>query len=430
MKLSGLNHRMLTNIRIIPLQVLVLTCLLTLTLPGRAQTKPITDLQPTVVLISLDGFRYDYLSRYRPTHLNSLADQGVRARWMIPSFPSKTFPNHYTIATGLYPQHHGIVENNIYDPIFKAMFSLSDRKEVENGRWWLGEPIWVTAEKQGQRSGSVFFPGTEAEIGGVRPSFWKKYDETMPNDARVDTVLSWLDLPREQRPTFVALYFCDPDDAGHAFGPVSSETKRAVLKVDDEIGRLIEGLKARRIANRVNLIIVSDHGMARVKWRNAILLDKFFDQTLAERIFWTREIVSIFPKEGKEAEIYESLKRQLPPQARVFRKAEMPARFHYSQSPRIAPLLVLPSEGWILTSTSDFAEMQAKGETMRSRGGHGYDNQLPSMRAIFVAHGPAFQKRKLVEPFENIQVYNIMTKILGLKPAPNDGDYRAAVLAR
>ena len=414
-------------------RVFVLACLLlALNLPIFAQAKPITDLQPTVILVSLDGFRDDYLNLYRPANLNSLAAGGVRARWMIPSFPSKTFPNHYTIATGLYPQNHGIVENNIYDPLFKAVFTLSDRREVENGRWWLGEPIWVTAEKQGQKAASVFYPGTEAEIAGTRPSFWKKYDKETSNDARVDTILSWLDLPRDQRPTFLALYFSDPDDAGHEFGPIASETRKAVLNVDKEIGRLIMGLKAREIFRQINLIIVSDHGMASVRLTNAILLDKLFDTNLASRIFWTREIVSIFPKAGKEDEIYQSLKRRLPPQGRVYRKAEMPARFHYSQSPRIAPLLVLPAEGWILTNRKAFAEMQAKGETKRPKGGHGYDNQLPSMRAIFIAHGEAFKKGKVVAPFENIQVYNIMAKILGLKPAVNDGNYRAAkaVLAR
>ncbi len=421
------------NFRTLLPRVFALACLLlALTLPIFAQARPITDLQPTVILVSLDGFRNDYLNLYRPANLNSLAAGGVRARWMIPSFPSKTFPNHYTIATGLYPQDHGIVENNIYDPLFNAVFTLSDRREVENGRWWLGEPIWVTAEKHGQKAASIFYPGTEAEIAGTRPSFWKKYDKEVSNDARVDTILSWLDLPRDQRPTFLALYFSDPDDAGHEFGPIASETRKAVLKVDQEIGRLIMGLKAREIFRQINLIIVSDHGMAPVRLSNAILLDKLFDTNLASRIFWTREIVSIFPKAGKEDEIYQSLKRRLPAQGRVYRKAEMPARFHYSQSPRIAPLLVLPAEGWILTNRKAFAEMQAKGETKRLKGGHGYDNQLPSMRAIFIAHGEAFKKGKVVAPFENIQVYNIMAKILGLKPAANDGDYRAAkaVLAR
>jgi predicted AlkP superfamily pyrophosphatase or phosphodiesterase len=421
------------NLRTILPRLLALACLLlALNFSVLGQTKPIQDLQPTVILISLDGFRYDYLNLYHPANLNSLAAGGVRARWMTPSFPSKTFPNHYTIATGLYPQNHGIVENNIYDPVFKTVFTLSDRSEVENSRWWLGEPIWVTAEKQGQKAASVFYPGTEGEIAGTHPSYWKKYDERISNDARVDLLLSWLDLPRDQRPTFLALYFSDPDDAGHEFGPVSKETKKAVLKVDQEIGRLVMGLRAREIFSQINLIVVSDHGMAPVRLSNAILLDKLFDTKLAERIFWTREIVSIFPKTGKEDEIYQSLKRKLPPQARVYRKAEMPARFHYSQSPRIAPLLVLPAEGWILTNQKGFAEMQAKGETKRSRGGHGYDNQSPSMRAIFIAHGKAFKKGRVVAPFENIQVYNIMTRILGLKPAANDGNYRAAkaVLAR
>jgi len=409
------------------LRALGLACLLlAVNLLIHAQAKPIGDLQPTVILISLDGFRSDYLNLYRPPNLRTLAAGGVRAKWMIPSFPSKTFPNHYTIATGLYPQNHGIVENNMYDAGFNAVFTLSDRAEVENSRWWLGEPIWVTAERQGQKSGSIFYPGTEGEVSGVRPTFWKRYDENISNDHRVDMMFSWLDLPRGQRPTFIALYFSDTDDAGHEFGPVSNETKRAVLKVDQEIGCLVQGLKAREIFGQINLIIVSDHGMARVNWRNAILLDKLFDTDLAERIFWTREIVSIFPKAEKENEIYRRLKRTLPPQASVYRKAEMPARWHYSQSPRIAPLLVVPKEGWILTNAAAFAEMQAKGDAKNSKGGHGYDNRLRSMRAIFIAHGAAFQSRKVVAPFENIQVYNIMTRLLGLKPAPNDGDYRAA----
>lgn len=405
--------------------VLPIWILLAIVLPVAAQPRPISDLRPTVILISLDGFRYDYLQRYQPRNLNALARTGVRARWMVPSFPSKTFPNHYTIATGLYPQNHGIVENNIYDPGFDGVFTLSDRREVENSRWWLGEPIWVTAEKQGQRAGSVFYPGTEGEIAGVRPTFWKRYDSELSNDQRVDTVLSWLDRPADQRPTFIALYFSDTDDAGHAYGPISTQTKRAVLNLDREIGRLLAGLKARDILNRANLIIVSDHGMASVNWRHAIVLDEIFDPQMAERIFWTKEIVSIFPKPGKEEEIYGSLRKGLPPHARVYRKAEMPARFHYSTSRRIAPLLVLPDEGWVLTNRKAFAEMETKGDA-NSKGGHGYDNRLKSMRAIFIAHGQAFKKARIVPPFENIQVYNLMTRILGLKPAPNDGNYALA----
>jgi predicted AlkP superfamily pyrophosphatase or phosphodiesterase len=391
-----------------------------------AQTQPITDLRPTVILVSLDGFRYDYLEKYKPSNLNYLARKGVRAKWMIPSFPSKTFPNHYTIATGLYPQNHGIVENNIYDSRFDKIFTLSDRKEIQKGRWWLGEPIWVTAQKQGQKTASIFFPGTEAEIAGLRPTYWKPYDQKMPDDARVDAILGWLDLPAAERPTFLALYFSDVDDAGHAQGPDSQETRVAVLNVDKSVGRLVAGLRARNILAPLSLIIVSDHGMASVDFNDAIILDELFDTQLAERIFWTREIISIFPKAGKEDEIYETLKSHLPPEARVYRKAELPARFHYSRSPRIAPLLVLPEEGWILTNRKSFEEMKSKGDMKHLKGAHGYDNQLTSMRAIFIAHGRRFKKGKVVEPFENVQVYNIMTKLLGLKPAPNDGNYSAA----
>ncbi len=403
--------------------LLFLACaLLTASLSAGAQSKAITDLRPTVILVSLDGFRYDYLEKYQPPNLRSLARDGVQAQWMIPSFPSKTFPNHYTIVTGLYPQNNGIVENSVYDKGFNATFSMSNREEVQNGRWWLGEPIWITAEKQGQKTAPYFWPGSEAEISGTRPTYWKPYDGKVPNDARVDTILSWLDLPLSKRPTFLTLYFSDVDNAGHEFSPDSTETHDAVRKVDNELGRLTDGLKARGIFLQINLIIVSDHGMATQDPKNTIILDEFFDTKLAEKVLWTAEIVSIFPKEGKEDAIFKALKAKLPPQAKVYRKAEMPARFHYSNSPRIAPLLVLPDEGWTLTTRERFEEAKAKGRSNGLRGGHGYDNALTSMRAIFIAHGSAFKKGALIEPFENVQVYNVMAKILGLKPAPNDGN--------
>ncbi|MCW5969019.1 MAG: alkaline phosphatase family protein [Blastocatellales bacterium] len=402
--------------------IIVLVCLAA----ASAYTQPIADLKPTVILISIDGFHPDYLEKYRPANLRGLARAGVRASWMYPAFPSKTFPNHYTVVTGLYPQNHGIVENTIYSREFDAVFSLGARKEVSNGRWWLGEPIWVTAERQGQRAAAMFFPGSEAEIAGYRPSYWKPYDGKVPNEERVDTVLGWLDLPVAERPTFFTLYFSDVDDAGHGYGPDAEETREAVLKVDAVMGRLIEGLKARRVFDRVNIIIVSDHGMARVDPRDTIVVDELFDQALAEKILWTAEIVSIFPNEGKEDEIYESLRRGLPPQARVWRKKDLPARFHYSNSPRIAPLLVLPDVGWRLMTRARFDEMRAREGWERIRGSHGYDNRAREMRALFIAHGSAFRRGLRVAPFENIHIYNVMAKILKLNPAPNDGNMRLA----
>jgi predicted AlkP superfamily pyrophosphatase or phosphodiesterase len=386
-----------------------------------AESVQINDLRPTVILISLDGFRYDYLDKYHPPTLNALAREGVRAKWMTPSFPSKTFPNHYAIVTGLYPQDNGIVENSVYDPVTRATFAMSDRQEVQNGRWWLGEPIWITGEKQGQRTAPLFWPGSEAEILGHRPAYWVPYDHEMRNDQRVAKVLSWLDLPANKRPTFLTLYFSDVDSAGHDFSPDSPETRNAVLKVDHDIAGLLDGLKHRGILEQVNLIIISDHGMAIQDPNHTIVLDELFDTRLAEKIFWTGEIVSIFPKQGKEDEIRQTLAKALPKHARVYRKADLPARFHYSSSPRIAPLLVLPDEGWTLT-TRDRLEKRKREGNYHLRGGHGYDNQLTSMRAIFIAHGPAFKKRLLIEPFENVQIYNLMARILGLRPAPNDGN--------
>jgi predicted AlkP superfamily pyrophosphatase or phosphodiesterase len=380
---------------------------------------PVKDLKPTVILISLDGFRYDYPEKFNPPTLNELAKNGVRAQWLIPSFPTKTFPNHYTVATGLYPEHHGIVENNIYD--FGAVFGMSVREEVQSSRWWLGEPIWVTAEKQNQRSGAFFFPGTEAEIQGVRPHFWKPYDGKVTNETRVDAVLSWLDLPANERPTFYTIYFNDVDEAGHNFSPDSEETRAAVLRLDANLARLLEGLKARGIEEQVNLIVFSDHGMATANQQNSIVLDDYFDLDKTEKILWAGEFVQIFPKNGLENEIIGALQNKIQ-HASCWKKTEIPARFHYQASPRIAPVICLAEEGWMMTSRERFEKTKQRDDFTKPKGEHGYDNQLESMRAIFIAHGAAFKKGIVTEPFENVDVYNIMTQILNLNPAKNDGN--------
>ena len=410
--------------------LLLLVCLvLSAVAASCGPSRSIRDLRPTVILISLDGFRYDYLDKFQPPNLISLAHGGVQARWLTPAFPTKTFPNHYTITTGLYPQNHGIVENNVFDKDRNVTFSMGNREEVQNGRWWLGEPIWITAEKQGQKTAPLFWPGSEAEIAGTRPTYWKPYDGGMTNEARVAAILSWLDLPSSERPTFLGLYFSDVDNAGHDFSPDAVETRDAVIKVDGDVGKLIEGLKTRGIFAQVNLIIVSDHGMATQDPNNVVILDELFDTDLAEKILWSGEIVGIFPRQASEDTIYSTLKAKLPPRVKVYRKAELPARLHYSNGSRIPPLLVLPDEGWTLSTRKRFEEMKARDRGSHPRGGHGYDNELPSMRAIFIAHGSAFKKGAVIEPFENIQVYNVMTRILGLTPVPNDGNDSLAVAA-
>jgi predicted AlkP superfamily pyrophosphatase or phosphodiesterase len=381
--------------------------------------QPIKDLKPTVILISLDGFRYDYLDKYHPPTLQALAKDGVRAKWMIPSFPTKTFPNHYTIVTGLYPSHHGIVENNVYD--FGQVFRMDDRPQVRDPKWWWGEPIWVTAEKQGQLASSYFWPGSEAKIMDTWATYWRSYNGRVPNTMRIDELLRYLDGPADKRPTMLVTYFSTTDDVGHEFGPDAVETKYAVLEVDMYIQRLMDGLKARKIDKKVNVIIVADHGMANVDVRRATFLDDYFDFDLAEKILWTNEIVQIFPKKGKTDAIYDKIKNL--PHTTCWKKEEIPARLHYNEGRRIAPIVCSSEEGWITSNHKRYDDWYKDIEERdRPRGAHGYDNKYQSMMATFIAHGSAFKRGYVAEPFENIEVYNLMCKVLGLKPAKNDGD--------
>jgi predicted AlkP superfamily pyrophosphatase or phosphodiesterase len=381
--------------------------------------QPIKDLKPTVILISLDGFRWDYLDKYHPPTIEALAKDGVRAKWMIPSFPTKTFPNHYTIVTGLYPEYHGIVENNVYD--FGDVFMMDKRGEVRDPKWWWGEPIWVTAEKQGQRASSYFWPGSEAKIEDTWATYWRSYNGKVPNTMRVDELLHFLDEPADKRPTMLVSYFSVTDDVGHEFGPDAPETKYAVWEVDSYISRLIDGLKVRKIDNKVNIIIVADHGMANVNIGNKTLLDDYFDFDLAEKILWTNEIVQIFPKKGKTDGIYDKIKSLA--HATCWKKEDIPARLHYNEGRRIAPIVCSSEEGWITSSHKRYDDWyKDQEERDRPRGAHGYDNKYQEMMATFIAHGEAFKKGYVAEPFENVEVYNVMCKILGLKPAKNDGN--------
>lgn len=400
------------------LSIVIASLLFTISI---AAQQPIKDLKPTVILISLDGFRYDYVDKYAPPTITALAREGVRAKWMIPSFPTKTFPNHYTIATGLYPEHHGIVENNIWD--FGKKFSIDKAARVEEAYWWWGEPIWVTAEKQGQRSASYFFPGTNTAIEETLPSVTRRYNGRVPNEMRVDKLLSWFDQPVATRPTMFTLYFSDTDDAGHEFGPDAEETKYAVWDVDTDIARLMAGLKARKIDNKVNVIIVSDHGMAPVPQQNAIIMDDLFDikdDKIADPILMTGEIWQIFAKPGKEDFIMDRLKNTQ--HATCWRKKDIPSRLHYDEGRRIAPVVCSSDEGWYMTDRERFEKEKEMIDFPRVKGAHGYDNRYQSMMATFVGHGDAFKRGYVAEPFANIEVYNLMCKILKLKPAKNDGD--------
>lgn len=377
---------------------------------------PQAKLKPTVILISIDGFRYDYLENTNCPTLRALAESGVKARWLVPIFPTKTFPNHYTLVTGLYAENHGVVGNTMYDPEFDALFSMGRRSEVIDGRWWAGEPIWVTAEKQGVKSATFFWPGSEALIATKRPSYWTRYDGTIPHSNRVRQVLNWLDYPEESRPRVITLYFEAVDHAGHDYGPVFSAMDPTIRIVDLAIGLLVEGLKARNIFESVNIIVVSDHGMAVTAGEQTIYLNDYVD-TGNLRVVDRGIIVSLW----SQPETIDSLARVLAgvhPKMRVYRKSEIPDRWRYKNNRRVAPLVLVAEEGWGIRLRGEREYWDG-----RERGGdHGYDNNLPSMRAFFVAHGPGFAQRKTGGPIENIHVYNLMCHLLGLIPAPNDGN--------
>ena len=255
-----------------------------------------TSSKPVVLLISLDGFRWDYLNRGVSPNINALAARGVRAKSLISVFPSETFPNHYSIVTGVYPEKHGIVRNNMYDPAFNSSFSPPI---AYDSRWWGAEPIWITAVKQGLTSAIYFWPGSEAEVEGARPTYWRQFDSSIGNAARVQQVLSWLAMPPDRRPSFVAVYFSDTDDAGHQYGPDSLEVKIAIKRVDDAVGNLVEQID-KGLKNQVDIIVVSDHGMALSIPRRRINLSDYIDLSLiAQEHSQGGAIALVWPIQGK-----------------------------------------------------------------------------------------------------------------------------------
>jgi predicted AlkP superfamily pyrophosphatase or phosphodiesterase len=345
--------------------------------------------------------------------------RGVHAQNLIPSFPSKTFPNHYTIATGLYPGHHGIVANNIFDPSTGRTLATNKRAEVQDPMWWGGEPIWTLVERAGKSSAPLFWPGSEAPILGVMPRFWKPYDENLPAASRVNQALAWLDLPAAERPVFLSLYFEDTDAAGHGKGPDSPEVRAAIARDDGYVGLLIEGLTRRGILDRVNIVVVSDHGMVPVDDARVIVADDYIsaDDVVISDINPT---LGLFPKPGREESVYRALVGASP-HLKVYRPDATPERWHFRDHSRVPPILGVADEGWQVLRRTTFDGIKA-GKITGGRGQHGYDPQLMSMRAIFIAAGPAFKRGVTVAPFENVSIYTVLARILGVTPAPNDGD--------
>jgi predicted AlkP superfamily pyrophosphatase or phosphodiesterase len=375
-----------------------------------------------VILVSLDGFRYDYAKKYGATNLQALASAGTSAPdGMIPSYPSLTFPNHFTLATGLYPEHHGIVANNFYDPARKQTYRLNDPAAVTDGSWYSGTPIWVLAEQQGMRAACFFWPGSEAEIQGIRPSYYLKYDGKVTNDKRVAQVLTWLRLPEARRPHLITLYFGDVDRAGHEYGPDSDQVRVAVASLDREIGALRAGLAELHLP--VDLIVVSDHGMATVQgdW---ITLDKFFpDAGAFEKIVPP----ALYAKSEADAQrAYEALKGKSD-KFDVYRRAQMPGNLHDNSNPRSGDPIIVENGPYLVRFSAPLPESSAVAQGQEV-GAHGYDPaRVPDVKASFFAAGPDIRIGVSLASFENVNVYPFLTKILGLdishlKTGPIDGD--------
>ncbi|MHB1058801.1 MAG: alkaline phosphatase family protein [Rhodanobacter sp.] len=378
-----------------------------------------------LLLVSIDGYRHDYLQRGLSPTLAMLAKHGVQASSMQPSFPSLTFPNHYTIVTGLTPDHHGVVNNTMFDPQL-GKFSLGSRKAVGDGRWWAeGTPLWETADRHSLRTATMFWPGSEADIHGHHPDYWKPFDDAVTPDRRVDRVLAWLDLPASQRPTFLTLYFDAVDHAGHLYGPDTPQVDDALRETDAALARLVRGLKQRGLFDRINLIVLADHGMAGVPEPNSVLIDRLIPLDRVQVV--SLGILAGFnPKSDGAAERADFAKAEQAlerphPHMQCWDKTRVPARLAYGRNPRVPQLLCLANVHWRIT-TSDLA-VKRKGRF--SLGEHGYDNAGPLMQALFVAHGPAFRVGATVPSFPNVDVYPLMAHLLDLPPAPNDGDYDA-----
>lgn len=401
------------RLRVLSLLALLLLCAGCASNQRKPQAGTPTD---ALILVSIDGFRPDYLDRGETPTLNAIAAAGVRAESMKPAFPTLTFPNHYTLVTGLYPDHHGIVNNRFVDPASGKRFVYNNAKTTEDPAWWGGEPIWVGAEKQGVRTATLFWPGSESAIGGTRPSHWLPFNGKMTPGARVDHLLQWMDLPAPQRPRFFTLYFEQVDHAAHQDGADAPSVDAALREVDAALARLMRELRQRGIDGRVNLVIVSDHGGANLSHERHIYMEDLLspDDAVTMNL---GALAGFNPRKGRTAEAEAALLR---PHAHMqcWRKSELPPRLHYGTNPRIPAIVCLPRSGWQIT-TREYVNQRKR----LSLGDHGYDNDDPDMRALFIARGPAFRHGLVVPAFDNVDVYPLLAHLLGIRPAANDGDF-------
>ena len=357
--------------------------------------------KPYVVLVSIDGFRYDYAEKYGASNLLSF---DVSARKMIPSFPSKTFPNHYTIVSGLYPGHNGLVSNEFYNPDLQEMYAIRDRNAVENGSYYKGVPLWVLASQNQMVSASMFWVGSEAPIQNTYPNYYFKYNGSVSYTKRVNQTIKWLQMPAETRPHFITLYFSITDDVGHKYGPESTEMKKAVASIDATIGNLKQQLDALNLP--INLIVVSDHGMIEVNRTNPIYPEDIIPKGMTVSKSFPLMVYS--SNQSKIEAIYTRLKADTT-RYKVYLKSNMPERFHYNmEDNRVGDLILMPKPPYTFAKHGR--------PIKKGTGTHGYDPEFcPEMGAIFYGDGPAFIPNAKVDSFENVDIYPLVTHILRIK---------------
>lgn len=378
--------------------------------------------------MSLDGFKAEYLDRFTLPNLRRMMQRGTRARAMVPVFPALTFPNHYSLVTGLHPGRHGIVSNRFYDPARKETYVYTDINEVTDGSWYRGEPIWVTAEKQGMVSACFFWPGSEAAIQNIRPTIWNRYDGRISNAARVNTVLDWLRLPIERRPHLITLYFSELDSVSHTHPLESPEIEKAAQSLDMAVGRLLDGIVALPIRDRIHVLITSDHGMVNTSPKQTIALESLLDGADLVNIeeAFGGPVANLHIRGGdadRARQIRDRINARLA-RGTAYLRTELDERFHYRDDPRAGDIVIVMDDAWSLSTprrrpreTESTAKPAPAGPSRERWGQHGSDNTFPSMRAVFLIMGPGISRGAIVPEVDNVDVYPLMAELLGITPA-------------
>lgn len=371
----------------------------------------------TTVVFSLDGFRWDYPLKAKTPNLDTIAREGVKAVSLIPSFPSKTFPNHYTIATGLVPDHNGLVNNAFYDTALGKSFSMGNKEARFGPVFYGGEPIWITAQKQGIRTASFFWVGSDVAIMGMHPDIWKKYDQEVPFIQRIDTIIKWLSLPKELRPRLIMGYYHEPDESGHNYGPDDQHTLALVHEMDSLTGILYKRIRQLPGGDSINFIVVSDHGMGATSSDRVTVLRDFIPEAWPVRIEGGNPNFNMYAEAPWVDSAYNSLKKAQ--HIKVWKPSEVPEYLNYGKNPRVGNIIVVADSSWSVTLGRPVKNY--------SGGTHGYDTRNTDMHAIFYAVGPAFKQNYIQSSFQNTNIYPLLAYLLGIKPAPNDGDIQQVI---